>query len=122
MLHDLHSLMRTRLVPLGLALLAVGCASLPWGGRENRGDAVGWKMVVEKAPPSYLVALDRSECVVTEKRWKKIAEGDQVFCAWHRTRVAGSHMMQHDRMRPAPVTGREPPARPRTGSRPPRDR
>lgn len=113
---------RARLALAATAMIGAGCASLPWGERGSRGNAVGWKMVMEKVPPAYLVALDRSECVVTEKRWKKIDEGDQVFCAWHRTHLAGAHMLRHDRVGPAPVGAREPTARPRTGSRPPRER
>ncbi len=66
---------------LVLVALAGGCAVL--GGRGDGGRTeTGWKMVMEKVPPAYLVAVDRSECTVSETRFAKIREGDNVLCAW----------------------------------------
>lgn len=73
--------------PLVLAFLIAGCAHLP-GGKDD-GAGVGWKRVFEKAAPSYLVAVDRTECVVSAKRFAEVEVGDNVFCAWSRGGLAG---------------------------------
>lgn len=69
-------------VPLGIALVVAGCATLGGRGGEDGGGGVGWKMVMEKVPPSYVIAVDRSECTVSAERYAEIEVGKQAFCAW----------------------------------------
>ncbi len=73
-----------RLVVLALVLLA-GCA-LPFRTRRpNTGGEthVGWKKVVDKRPPTWLVATDRSVCTVSSGKYDHTSLGDVVLCAWH---------------------------------------
>ncbi|MGH7444661.1 MAG: hypothetical protein ACREKM_07280 [Longimicrobiales bacterium] len=93
-------------VPLGLALImTTGCAYL--GGRQNddgRG-GIGWKMVMEKLPPSYLIAVDRSECTVTAKRYSEVEVGEQAFCAWGTPGVAQGPWSDQTRIDASALSG-----------------
>ena len=40
------------------------------------------KPVSGKEEPATLLARDGSRCIVTEKRFKEVALGEQVTCAW----------------------------------------
>src|SRR5690606_12416377 len=53
-----------------LIVLATGCSFLRGPGDGGRTET-GWKMVMEKVPPAYLVAVDRSECTVSAERYEK---------------------------------------------------
>ena len=69
--------MRYRWIPV---LLLCSC-SLPWTQGRSR-TTVGWKQVMEKREPVYLIAIDRTECTVTKEKFAQIKPGDSVFCAW----------------------------------------
>lgn len=81
-----------RLVRLACALILIipasGCSFLRGPGDGGRTET-GWKMVMQKVPPAYLVAVDRSECTVSAERYEKTREGDNVFCVWRVPSVAG---------------------------------
>ncbi len=80
---------RHLLVALALAFLVSACATLPFGGRKDSRNGVGWKQVMEKIAPSYLIAVDRTECTVTAERFAEVAPGDNVFCVWRVQGLAG---------------------------------
>lgn len=71
------------LVPLAATVLA-GCATLVPLRRPNpmQGAGVGMKEVVEKREPNYLIAVDRTECVVSRSRFNKVERGSRVLCRW----------------------------------------
>jgi hypothetical protein len=77
-----------------LALLLPACASLPGMGRTEHGprspqETLGWKVVIEKREPNLLLAVDGTECVVSEERFERIRTGRRAFCHW-RTEGMGS--------------------------------
>src|SRR5690606_1692345 len=86
------SLPGRRLAGLACALMLIGtgsgCSFLRAPGDGGRTET-GWKMVMEKVPPAYLVAVDRSECTVSAERYEKTREGDNVFCVWRVPSIAG---------------------------------
>jgi hypothetical protein len=43
---------------------------------------VGFKVVVDKREPTYLVAADRTSCTVSADRFRKVRVGSRVLCAW----------------------------------------
>jgi hypothetical protein len=75
--------MRRRSVRFLLAAVLVfgGCASYR-SPADGRTPSLGWKVVMEKAPPAYLIAVDRMECTVSRDRFEKVSVGDRVLCAW----------------------------------------
>lgn len=81
---------RARVSQLLLAVLVVllgGCAS----NRGNNGEGatvIGWKTVMQKVSPAYLIAVDRSQCTVSTDRFSKAKEGESFLCAWSRSAVA----------------------------------
>lgn len=79
-----------RCVHIAALLLLAGAWSACAMPRGNGEDAsvVGWKTVMQKVPPAYLIAVDRSQCTVTAERYEKAKEGDSFFCAWSRSAVA----------------------------------
>jgi hypothetical protein len=74
--------MRYRWIPF---VLLLGACSSPFS--QGRQSTVGWKQVLEKREPVYLIAVDLSECTVTKERYAKINPGDNVFCNWRATRT-----------------------------------
>lgn len=71
------------LAPLALAcILTAGCFIFP-GSRRNA-DGLGWKAVMEKREPVYLIAIDGTECTVSSERWAQAKPGRQFFCHWQR--------------------------------------
>ncbi len=69
-----------------LALIAAGCG---WAhGNGENGSTVGWKTVMRKVEPAYLIAVDRSQCTVSPERFAKAEEGKGFFCAWSGGAVA----------------------------------
>ncbi len=89
-----------------LAALAVSACHLPWGGTETRlplpgetdrtlppgvatkpaegtdGPQLTRKVVDTKQEPVTLIAVDRSICRVSEKRFRDTQVGERVFCGW----------------------------------------
>jgi hypothetical protein len=77
--------MPTRLVLLLLALLLLsGCIRSGDSYRRSPAAGVGWKVVMDKRPPAYLVAVDGTECTVSAERFRQVDPGDRVLCAWRR--------------------------------------
>jgi len=77
-----------RVMPLLLAVVLAGCASNR--GANGEGTTVlGWKTVMQKVSPAYLIAVDRSQCTVSADRFSKAKEGESFLCAWSRSAVAG---------------------------------
>lgn len=76
-----------RIVPLLLLAGALSGCAMPRGSGEDA-SVVGWKTVMQKVAPAYLIAVDRSQCTVTAERYEKAKEGDSFFCAWSRSAVA----------------------------------
>ena len=67
-----------------VALLA-GCASRPLPRAFDSGEGSGtsgWKHVMEKREPNLLIALDGTECTVSEGRFVRLERGDRVLCTW----------------------------------------
>jgi len=61
----------------------------PDSGRagESPGDLVaqegaGWKAVAGKRAPHFLIAGDRTECMVSREKWADTVLGAKVFCIW----------------------------------------
>jgi hypothetical protein len=92
---------------MALAILAMGCATPPparsypgtvrrpaptrpigplvpdtASSARSRG-GLHRKLVSAKEAPSTLVADDRTQCEVSEKKFRKLAVGDRVRCLWH---------------------------------------
>src|SRR5690606_38508150 len=78
---------RARVLPV--LCLAIGLSGCFWarGSGEARG-MIGWKTVMRKMDPVYLIAVDGSQCTVTEEKFKKAKEGERFFCAWSGGAVA----------------------------------
>jgi hypothetical protein len=78
---------RARVLPA--LCLAIGLSGCFWarGSGEARG-MIGWKTVMRKMDPVYLIAVDGSQCTVTEEKFKKAKEGERFFCAWSGGAVA----------------------------------
>jgi hypothetical protein len=83
---SLHTSWRSmaRMASMGSVLVQVSCVSLPLPNRLSGGpdQAVGWKLVVDKREPNFLLASDRTECEVTRERFDGVKEGESVFCQW----------------------------------------
>lgn len=113
------------LLALPFALLA-GCTWLGHGTNDPAHPYVGWKQVMRKVPPVYLVATDRTQCTVTDEKYRKVKEGDVVFCTWSAAAMArtGGDGWRTDRTGPpgrsAPrsATGGDGPAPPTVGGTP----
>lgn len=71
-------------VILGGVVLLTSCASVPVPDRLSggRGGSLGWKTVVEKREPGYVIAADRTTCEVSQDRYRKAREGNRFFCHW----------------------------------------
>jgi len=70
-----------------LALVLPACASIPGMGRSQQGTpspqgTLGWKVVIEKREPNLLLAVDGTECVVSEERFERVRTGRRAFCHW----------------------------------------
>jgi hypothetical protein len=75
-----------------LALLLPTCTSIPGMGRSEHGprstqETLGWKVVIEKREPNLLLAVDGTECVVSEERFERIRRGRRAFCHWRAERM-----------------------------------
>lgn len=75
---------KSELLLVAAVLIVSGCATIN-SNRDGTNPAIGWKVVMEKSAPAYLIAVDRSECTVPTDRFERVAIGDRVFCAWRRT-------------------------------------
>jgi hypothetical protein len=53
----------------------------PMKGSTSTG-SLGRKPVSAKREPTYLIAVDGTECTVSIKKFKKVKVGDAVFCLW----------------------------------------
>jgi hypothetical protein len=81
-----------------VAALAFVVASCAYTGNSADGGAgkpsptvnPGWKTVVEKREPVYLIADDRSECQTSADNFKKAQVGKRKFCLWTRTKASGA--------------------------------
>jgi hypothetical protein len=69
-------------IPLAAVLLLVSCISVTPHTPSDEGEAPT-KQVAGKAPPIYLVAHDKSECVVSKERYNQVRVGDYVTCSWY---------------------------------------
>jgi hypothetical protein len=66
-----------------LAVCLTGCANSVAGLLgESLGLPLVDKTVASKVAPNTLVATDGTTCGVSEKRWEKTKEGDDVACVW----------------------------------------
>lgn len=84
---------RLALVPLFGLVGLVACFPLNGGlfGRGTQpGSWVGYKQVMEKRAPAYLIATDKSECTVSSDKYEDVLPGDRVLCTWKSTGV-GEH-------------------------------
>lgn len=72
-----------RLLLPALVLILSGCASLRSG--DGSSPVLGWKVVMQKSEPTYLLAGDGTECTVPQDRYDRTHVGDRVFCAWRRS-------------------------------------
>lgn len=74
--------MRTRHhLPL-VALLASGCMIFPRAGGRGVPVGLGEKPVASKEPPTSLIAVDGTRCLVTEEKFRNTAVGERVWCYW----------------------------------------
>jgi hypothetical protein len=78
---------RALTLAFALALLLPACASIPGMGRDQHSsrspqETLGWKVVIEKRDPNLLLAVDGTECVVSEERFERIRTGRRAFCHW----------------------------------------
>lgn len=77
--------MPTRLVvPILALLLLSACIRSGDPYRTSPAAGIGWKVVMDKRPPAYLVAVDGTECTVSAERFQQVNPGDRVLCAWRR--------------------------------------
>jgi hypothetical protein len=76
-LRSAHAIVLTALV------LAPSCTSLkPRDDTDDERDNP-IKEVARKAEPVYLIARDRSECVVPKERFRRVHIGERVACSWY---------------------------------------
>lgn len=74
---------RTLVALLLVSPLMGGCMMLP--GRAGRGGAVTGladKPVASKEPPTSLIAVDGTRCLVTEEKYRNTTVGQRVWCYW----------------------------------------
>jgi hypothetical protein len=69
-------------IPLVALLLVASCTSITPRTDSDQADAPT-KQVARKADPNYLVAHDKSECVVSKERYAEVRVGDYVTCSWY---------------------------------------
>lgn len=74
----------TRLVILIAALAVSGCGPPRFLARDRsrRELQLSRKPVAGKEAPTTLIARDGSRCIVTEKRFAEIREGQSIWCDW----------------------------------------
>ena len=87
---------RGLIIALGLTLSVSACVgwmprrkaspdigrSLPAGASGGSTSSVSSKAVYGKREPVTIIAQDRTECIVSEKKFKELATGEKVLCAW----------------------------------------
>jgi hypothetical protein len=72
---------------VALLILLHACAHFPGSDRadgppRSPRETLGWKVVIEKREPNLLLAVDGTECVVSEERFERIRTGRRAFCHW----------------------------------------
>jgi hypothetical protein len=75
------------LLPTAMVVLS-GCYSL-FGGRPGQ-SGLSRKHVARKEPPTSLIAIDNTRCLVTEQKYRDTPVGADVMCYWtsdHQDRV-----------------------------------
>lgn len=80
---------RIGLVGVVVLVVVAGCAYTGnagdgGAGKPSPGVSPGWKTVVEKREPVYLIADDRSECQASAKGFANAQVGKRKFCLWTR--------------------------------------
>jgi hypothetical protein len=69
-------------IRLAALLLVAACTTISPHTDSDQADAPT-KQVARKADPNYLVARDKSECVVSKERYALVRVGDYVTCSWY---------------------------------------
>ena len=99
--------MRTRHVLPLLALLASACMVFPRPGSRGASIGLADKPVASKEPPTSLIAVDGTRCLVTEEKYRNTAVGERVWCYWTQdgSQRATSSAAGGSAGRPAKTTG-----------------
>ncbi|HEY0810657.1 MAG TPA: hypothetical protein VGD49_10880, partial [Longimicrobiales bacterium] len=66
------------------ALMGSGCLPRQFQNDSSikSSGSLGRKPVVGMREPTYLIAIDGTECTVSKKKFAKVKVGDAVFCLW----------------------------------------
>jgi hypothetical protein len=79
--------MKARVLLLAaLAAITVSACMHPLPGRrqivQDGQPGIGYKLVMRKVDPNYLMAVDRTSCQVAPDRYRQVREGQRVLCDW----------------------------------------
>jgi hypothetical protein len=69
-----------------LAVLTLTACMQPLPGRrqivQDGKPGIGYKMVMRKMDPNYLIAIDQTTCQVSPERYRQVRERQRVLCDW----------------------------------------